>query len=128
MVDSSLSLKESKRGAEETSNDDPWKELLQSQFHSTYAQNTSNTIFCKSAIDDESKDRQISGGQGTIAKLFVHGSTGRVGAVGQWDAICFDEATDKIFKERGYFWKNAMISAKKLIIGEIRLVTLSPIR
>ena len=40
----------------------------------------------------------ISGGQGTVAKLFVHGSTGRVGAVGQWDAICFDESTDKIFK------------------------------
>ncbi|OQY41122.1 MAG: TIGR02688 family protein, partial [Spirochaetaceae bacterium 4572_7] len=42
----------------------------------------------------------ISGGQGTVAKLFVHGSTGKVGAVGQWDSICFDEATDKIFKER----------------------------
>lgn len=42
----------------------------------------------------------ISGGQGTVAKLFVHGSTGRVGAVGQWDAICFDEATDKLFKEK----------------------------
>jgi len=42
----------------------------------------------------------ISGGQGTTAKLFVHGSTGKVGAVGQWDAICFDEATDKIFKDR----------------------------
>ena len=42
----------------------------------------------------------ISGGQGTIAKLFVHGSTGKVGSVGQWDAICFDESTDKIFKER----------------------------
>ena len=42
----------------------------------------------------------VSGGQGTVAKLFVHGSTGKVGAVGQWDAICFDEATDKIFKER----------------------------
>lgn len=42
----------------------------------------------------------ISGGQGTVAKLFVHGSTGRIGAVGQWDAICFDEATDRIFKER----------------------------
>lgn len=42
----------------------------------------------------------ISGGQGTVAKLFVHGATGKVGAVGQWDAICFDEATDKIFKER----------------------------
>lgn len=42
----------------------------------------------------------ISGGQGTVAKLFVHGSTGKVGAVGQWDAICFDESTDKIFKDR----------------------------
>lgn len=41
----------------------------------------------------------VSGGQGTVAKLFVHGSTGKVGAVGQWDAICFDESTDKIFKE-----------------------------
>jgi ATP-dependent Lon protease len=42
----------------------------------------------------------ISGGQGTVAKLFVHGTTNKVGAVGQWDAICFDEATDKIFKDR----------------------------
>jgi ATP-dependent Lon protease len=42
----------------------------------------------------------VSGGQGTVAKLFVHGSTGKVGAVGQWDAICFDEATDKIFKDK----------------------------
>ncbi len=42
----------------------------------------------------------ISGGQGTVAKLFVHGASGKVGAVGQWDAICFDEATDKIFKDR----------------------------
>lgn len=42
----------------------------------------------------------ISGGQGTVAKIFVHGGTNRVGSVGQWDAICFDEATDKIFKER----------------------------
>jgi ATP-dependent Lon protease len=42
----------------------------------------------------------ISGGQGTVAKLFVHGSSGKVGAVGQWDAICFDESTDKIFKEK----------------------------
>lgn len=42
----------------------------------------------------------ISGGQGTVAKLFVHGTTNKVGSVGQWDAICFDEATDKIFKDR----------------------------
>jgi ATP-dependent Lon protease len=42
----------------------------------------------------------ISGGQGTVAKLFINGSTNKVGAVGQWDAICFDEATDKIFKDR----------------------------
>jgi len=42
----------------------------------------------------------VSGGQGTVAKLFVHGTTGRVGAVGQWDTICFDEATDKLFKDK----------------------------
>ncbi len=42
----------------------------------------------------------ISGGQSTVAKLFVHGTTNKVGAVGQWDAICFDESTDKIFKDK----------------------------
>jgi len=42
----------------------------------------------------------ISGGQGTVAKLFVNNSTGRVGSVGEWDAICFDESTDKLFKDR----------------------------
>ena len=42
----------------------------------------------------------VSGGQGTVAKLFVHGSTGKIGAVGKWDAICFDESTDKIFSDR----------------------------
>jgi len=42
----------------------------------------------------------ISGGQGTVAKLFVNNTTGRVGAVGQWDAICFDESTDRLFKDR----------------------------
>ena len=42
----------------------------------------------------------ISGGQGTVPQLFVHGTTGKVGAVGQWDAVTFDEATDKLFKDR----------------------------
>jgi len=42
----------------------------------------------------------ISGGQGTVAQLFVNNTTGRVGAVGLWDAICFDESTDKLFKDR----------------------------
>jgi len=42
----------------------------------------------------------ISGGQGTVAKLFVHGTTGKIGAVGQWDAVTFDEATDRIFRHR----------------------------
>lgn len=42
----------------------------------------------------------ISGGQGTVAQLFVNNSSGRVGAVGVWDAICFDESTDKLFKDR----------------------------
>ena len=42
----------------------------------------------------------ISGGQGTVAQLFVNNTTGRVGSVGEWDAICFDESTDKLFKDR----------------------------
>jgi ATP-dependent Lon protease len=42
----------------------------------------------------------ISGGQGTVAKLFVNNSTGRIGSVGEWDAICFDESTDSLFKDR----------------------------
>lgn len=42
----------------------------------------------------------ISGGQGSVAQLFVNNTSGRVGAVGIWDAICFDESTDKLFKDR----------------------------
>ena len=42
----------------------------------------------------------ISGGQGTVAQLFVNNTTGRVGAVGLWDAICFDESTDKLCRDR----------------------------
>lgn len=42
----------------------------------------------------------ISGGQGSVAQLFVNNTTGRVGAVGLWDAICFDESTDKLFRDR----------------------------
>ncbi len=42
----------------------------------------------------------ISGGQGSVAQLFVNNTTGRIGAVGLWDAICFDESTDKLFKDK----------------------------
>lgn len=42
----------------------------------------------------------ISGGQGSVPQLFVNNTTGRVGAVGLWDSICFDESTDKLFKDR----------------------------
>ncbi|WP_291078433.1 MULTISPECIES: protease Lon-related BREX system protein BrxL [unclassified Empedobacter] len=42
----------------------------------------------------------VSGGQGTVAQLFVNNSSGKVGAVGLWDAICFDESTDKLFKDK----------------------------
>jgi len=41
----------------------------------------------------------LSGGQGTVPRLFVNNTTGRVGSVGEWDAICFDESTDRIFKD-----------------------------
>lgn len=42
----------------------------------------------------------VSGGQGTAASLFVNNSNGEIGAVGKWDAICFDESTDELFKDK----------------------------
>lgn len=43
----------------------------------------------------------VSGGQSTVAKLFVSlAGSAKIGGVGKWDAICFDEATDKVFKDR----------------------------
>lgn len=42
----------------------------------------------------------ISGGQGTAASLFVNNSSGAIGAVGKWDAVCFDESTDELFKDK----------------------------
>ena len=41
----------------------------------------------------------VSGGQGTSASLFVNNTTGQIGAVGKWDAVCFDESTDDLFKD-----------------------------
>ncbi|NLG10555.1 MAG: BREX system Lon protease-like protein BrxL, partial [Coriobacteriaceae bacterium] len=37
----------------------------------------------------------ISGGEVTVAKLFVNNSTGRIGLVGYWDAVAFDEFAGK---------------------------------
>lgn len=42
----------------------------------------------------------VSGGQGTAASLFVNNSSGQIGAVGKWDALCFDESTHDLFKEK----------------------------
>lgn len=42
----------------------------------------------------------VSGGQGTAASLFVNNSSGHIGAVGLWDALCFDESTDELFKDK----------------------------
>lgn len=42
----------------------------------------------------------VSGGQGTAASLFVNNSNGAIGAVGKWDAVCFDESTDELFKDK----------------------------
>lgn len=42
----------------------------------------------------------VSGGQGTAASLFVNNSSGNIGAVGLWDALCFDESTDELFKDK----------------------------
>lgn len=37
----------------------------------------------------------ISGGEVTMAKLFVNNSSGKIGLVGYWDTICFDEFAGK---------------------------------
>ena len=42
----------------------------------------------------------VSGGQGTAASLFVNNSNGQIGAMGKWDAVCFDESTDELFKDK----------------------------
>ncbi len=37
----------------------------------------------------------LSGGEVTVAKLFVNNSTGRIGLVGYWDTVAFDEFAGK---------------------------------
>jgi ATP-dependent Lon protease len=37
----------------------------------------------------------ISGGEVTVAKLFVNNATGKIGLVGYWDCVCFDEFAGK---------------------------------
>jgi ATP-dependent Lon protease len=43
----------------------------------------------------------ISGGQTTVAQLFMHLGTGRVGLVGLWDVVAFDEVAGVRFKDPG---------------------------
>ena len=42
----------------------------------------------------------VSGRTGYAAPLFVNNSNGQIGAMGKWDAVCFDESTDELFKDR----------------------------
>jgi len=37
----------------------------------------------------------ISGGEITVAKLFVNNASGKIGLVGYWDCVCFDEFAGK---------------------------------
>jgi ATP-dependent Lon protease len=41
----------------------------------------------------------ISGGQTTVAQLFIHLGTGRIGLVGLWDVVAFDEVAGVRFKD-----------------------------
>ena len=41
----------------------------------------------------------ISGGQTTVAQLFIHLGTGRIGMVGLWDVVAFDEVSGVRFKD-----------------------------
>ncbi len=42
----------------------------------------------------------LSGGQTTVPQLFVHGTTKRIGAVGLWDTVAFDEVAGEVFKDK----------------------------
>jgi len=42
----------------------------------------------------------VSGGKTTVAKLFLNLNTGRVGLVGLWDTVAFDEVAGISFKDR----------------------------
>jgi len=41
----------------------------------------------------------ISGGQTTVAQLFIHLGTGRIGLVGLWDVVAFDEVAGVRFRD-----------------------------
>lgn len=41
----------------------------------------------------------ISGGQTTVAQLFIHLGTGQIGLVGLWDVVAFDEVAGVQFKD-----------------------------
>ncbi|MFX1554535.1 MAG: protease Lon-related BREX system protein BrxL, partial [Promethearchaeota archaeon] len=41
----------------------------------------------------------ISGGQTTVAQLFIHLGTGRIGMVGLWDVVAFDEVAGVRFRD-----------------------------
>jgi len=43
----------------------------------------------------------ISGGQTTVAQLFMHLGSGRIGLVGLWDVVAFDEVAGIRFKDMG---------------------------
>jgi len=43
----------------------------------------------------------VSGGQTTVANLFYNMSTGKVGLVGVWDTVAFDEVAGIRFKDKG---------------------------
>ena len=41
----------------------------------------------------------VSGGQTTVAQLFIHLGTGKIGLVGLWDVVAFDEVAGVRFKD-----------------------------
>jgi ATP-dependent Lon protease len=54
-------------------------------------------------LDEEISPNSIlvSGGQTTVANLFYNMSSGKVGLVGVWDVVAFDEAAGIKFKDKG---------------------------
>lgn len=61
----------------------------------------------------------VSGGQSTVANLFYNMSTRKVGLVGLWDTVAFDEVAGIRFKDMDFLDKSKL-SLLSLTISPIR--------
>ena len=73
----------------------------------------------------------ISGGKTTVAQLFVHMGTGRIGLIGTWDTVAFDEVAGIEFSDssvvqilKDYMESGSFARGKEVLPAEASLVFL----